>query len=279
MLGTRVSKLELIRLQQQSGGAQPVPNDEVHIRPAEYQLPFDPARSHDRGTGCANFSSLPANPPAAAPFVQTIVPNSEDFLASKRLPIAKTRFDASWNRVRRDKLSRSATKPFHGGVSQALLAEVNSWTNARIRYVEDRDLYGVPDYWAPASKTLQRRAGDCEDIAIAKMQLLAALGLNRSDMYLTVVRDLARNADHAVLIVKLEGRHFLLDNSTDTLLDAAQAHDYRPIFSFANGQKWLHGTTMAPKPRVVRSTEPVRVSLIDGTRGEVSALVEPAARY
>jgi predicted transglutaminase-like cysteine proteinase len=144
----------------------------------------------------------------------------------------------------------------HGGVSRTLagslargvpgggvarVTAVNSWTNAHVRYVEDQALYGKADYWAGAQTTLRRRAGDCEDIAIVKMQLLSALGVARSDMYLTIARDLARNADHALLVVKQDGKYWLLDNATDQLLDASQSYDYRPILSYSAGGKWLHG--------------------------------------
>jgi predicted transglutaminase-like cysteine proteinase len=126
-------------------------------------------------------------------------------------------------------------------VTRERIAAINAWTNGTVRYVEDRDLYGQADYWASARTTLKRRAGDCEDIAIAKMQLLAAMGVPRSDMYLTIARDLARNADHAMLVVRFEGEHLLLDNATDEVLDASGSYDYRPILSFNTAQKWLHG--------------------------------------
>src|SRR5690606_30186376 len=100
----------------------------------------------------------------------------------------------------------------------AALAAVNSFANSRIRYVEDKMLYGKADHWAGAKSTLKAGAGDCEDIAIVKMQLLAAIGVPRSDMYLTIARDLARNADHALLVVKINGQTWLLDNATDKIL-------------------------------------------------------------
>jgi predicted transglutaminase-like cysteine proteinase len=71
--------------------------------------------------------------------------------------------------------------------------------------------------------------------------MLAAMGVPRDAMYLTIARDLARAADHAVLVVKLDGHSWLLDNATDQLLDAGQSYDYRPIVSFSAGNKWLHG--------------------------------------
>lgn len=171
--------------------------------------------------------------------------SSYDFLATKRLSVSRTVFDAEWNRVRHQGLPRGKINGLAlavpGPASLATLAAVNSWTNSRVKYVEDRELYGRADYWANASTTLKRRAGDCEDIAILKLQLLSALGVPQSDMYLTVARDLVRNADHAVLVVKLDGKHWLLDNSTNRVLDASRSYDYRPIMSFSQSHKWLHG--------------------------------------
>ena len=73
------------------------------------------------------------------------------------------------------------------------------------------------------------------------MQLLAAAGVAREDMILTIARDLVRNADHAVLIVRHDGRYYMLDNASDEVFDASTSHDYRPILSFGSGQAWLHG--------------------------------------
>ena len=167
---------------------------------------------------------------------------SDDFLASRRLAVRRTGFDGQWNRVRRETLPASlATGLGKLGPGQATLAAVNAWANAKIRYVEDRELYHKADYWAGARATLRRRAGDCEDIALAKMALLAGAGVRREDMFLTIARDLARGADHALLVVREDGRFWLLDNMTDRLLDASEANDYRPILSYGAGGKWLHG--------------------------------------
>lgn len=170
---------------------------------------------------------------------------ADDFLASKRLPVKRTSFDAQWNRVRQDRPGRGTVATLAqlapGAPGEAMLASVNTWTNNRIRYVEDRDLYGKADHWAGARTTLRRSAGDCEDIALVKLALLAAMGVPREAMYLTIARDLARNADHAMLVVKLDGRHWLLDNATDRLLDARESYDYRPILSYSASGKWLHG--------------------------------------
>lgn len=246
ILGGQMSSLERLKLQQASASA---PASSAAVQPAS----APPAVT---GMGYIGLNCPASATSGRSPIVDPSYANG-DFLASKRLAVRHTTFDPSWNRVQRAALSQGAVKSLGSvsavGTNGAKLAAVNAWANARIRFVEDRNLYGKADYWATASETLRARAGDCEDIAIVKMQLLAATGVPRSDMYLTLARDLARNADHAVLIVKAEGRYWLLDNSTDRLLDAAESHDYRPIMSFGTSQKWLHGYADTDRPAADRA--------------------------
>ena len=228
ILGGRVSQLDLMR-QQQAGLIAP-----VAALPGAGLIP----RS---GGECAMFVRPQTDFAAMRPGLGTSAPGPDDFLGSKRLAVRKTGFDAQWNRVRRGTVSAGLAGTGGGHPGQATIAVINSWANAKIRYVEDRQLYGQADYWADAKTTLRRRAGDCEDIAIAKMALLAGAGVRREDMYLTIAHDLTRNADHALLVVKSGGRYWLLDNNTDRVLDASAANDYRPILSYSAGGKWLHG--------------------------------------
>ncbi len=168
----------------------------------------------------------------------------EDFLASKRIRIAHTNFDRDWRRVRSETVSPGQFRRYLGAPPASptnSLAAVNRWVNHHIAYEEDRDQYGVADFWAGARRTLKAGRGDCEDIALTKMQLLAAAGVSRDDMILTIARDLVRNADHAVLIVRTDAGYRLLDNASDEVLDAAPSQDYRAILSFGNHTSWLHG--------------------------------------
>ncbi len=239
ILGGKVSQLELIAMQQ--AGSSPLQPVSTAFAPSASSLTsgFGPIGD------CQQFT-LPSRVEIPTTLGLRISPlGSEDFLASARVSIKHTSFDASWNRVRLENLPRGLTRKLAelgvGGSGSGLLSAVNAWTNARVRDVEDSVQYGQADYWASAKTTLARRAGDCEDVAIAKMQLLAAMGVSRSDMYLTITRDLIRNADHAVLVVKNDGKFWLLDNSTDTVLDAANSNSYRPIMSFSASKSWLHG--------------------------------------
>ena len=254
ILGGRVSQLELIARQQASLAAQPAmtvaDSGARGITPAAAQeLPGTGLEPAAGGLPCPALARARTSPFAASPGLGRTPLGREDFLASKRLPVSRTAFDPSWGRVRAGQLPKGWRKWVAGsrpasngaGPSSEGIADVNRWVNDNVRYVEDRQLYGQADYWASARTTLQRRAGDCEDIAIAKMQLLAAMGVARDDMYLTIARDLARNADHALLVVRLEDRFVLLDNATNDVLDARESYDYRPIMSFSTAGKWLHG--------------------------------------
>ena len=230
ILGGQVSQLEVMRLQQAA----------LMVPAAGPLLTAAGPAAHADGA-CTMFVRPQTDFASMRSGLGTAAPGADDFLASKRLAVRKTGFDAQWKRVGHSSISAGIVGIGPDNGAQATIAAVNSWANAKIRYVEDRQLYGQADYWADAKTTLRRRAGDCEDIAIAKMALLAGAGVRREDMYLTIARDLVRGADHALLVVKSQGRFWLLDNNTDRLVDASTANDYRPILSYSAGGKWLHG--------------------------------------
>jgi hypothetical protein len=229
ILGGQVSRLEQMRLEQ-AGLAKAAALPGAGLVPRS-------------GGECAMFVRPQIEIAALRP--GRGVSGSDDFLASRRLPVKKTGFDAQWGASpARDALSRSdqGPRPPRCNRRQPRRARRGQPLGQRPhRYVEDRELYGKADHWAGARATLRRGAGDCEDIAVVKMALLAGMGVRREDMFLTIARDLARNADHALLVVRSEGRFWLLDNNTDRLVDARGANDYRPILSYGAGGKWLHG--------------------------------------
>lgn len=252
ILGGAPSRLEQMRLQQQGQGTSLVATKSLGgegIVNALTAKPLQPALGGSvAGVGNCGSGTAQSAVPARAAYLDGASDSNrspEDFLASKRVSIGHTMFDGQWSHVRYAKVSRGQLARAVGhegrGNALALIAQVNRWTNQNIRYVEDSELWGKPDLWAGANTTLRLRKGDCEDIAITKMQLLAAAGIARKDMILTVARDLVRNADHALLIIRHEGRYLMLDNSTDRVLDARYSYDYRPVLSFSEGQTWLHG--------------------------------------
>ena len=238
ILGGQPSALELIRLSQENEGAAQPTGPAALAEAAE--LAPQPALSPAAGgmrtqpEGCSSAGLAP----------HTTTLGGNDFLASRRLEIGRTAYDRDWRRVSGERISKNRYRRILGTVAgdrMATLASVNRWVNRSIAFTDDRELFSRADYWAGAATTLRLRRGDCEDIAFTKMQLLAAAGIPRENMILTIARDLVRNADHAVLIVHHEGHYYMLDNASDEVFDASLSHDYRPILSFGTGHTWLHG--------------------------------------
>lgn len=245
MLGGAPSALDAIRAQQ---GAMVTQTSVSLLATASAVAPLlTPGvdASKPMPAACANVAaSRPSAVPGSLTPLFPRLTGPEDFLASKRVHIGRTNFDADWQRVRNERVSARIARRHLGanlGTREQSLSAVNHWANQRIRYTEDRDQYGVSDFWAGARKTLKAGKGDCEDIALVKLQLLAAVGVPREDMILTIARDLVRNADHAVLIVRTDAGWRMLDNATDEVLDAVPSHDYRAILSFGSQGSWLHG--------------------------------------
>jgi predicted transglutaminase-like cysteine proteinase len=176
--------------------------------------------------------------------------STPDLFGSKAIKVANTRLDGQWRRVSR------VSGPAASGLIRAAytdraqqLESVNRWVNHAITYADDIKVYGRPDYWANASESLRRGKGDCEDYAVAKMQILRAMGVPQRDLYLVIVRDLVRRADHAVLAVRTDVGFVILDSNTDQVLPQGQVTDYRPILTFNSQGSWIHGFA-AERPRM-----------------------------
>ena len=130
-----------------------------------------------------------------------------DVFGTVALRIDHTRLDARWRAVEQRKLTggparfAAALRTTDAGEQLKL---VNRYVNGRVHYVDDQRRFGRPDVWSAANDTLRSGRGDCEDYAIAKFQLLQAAGFAGHDLYLVIVRDLVRRADHAVLVARDE---------------------------------------------------------------------------
>ena len=167
-----------------------------------------------------------------------------DVFGSVALSVSKTPLDADWRRAGTSGIAGPAALYASGLTGKdevARLEAVNRYVNERVQFVDDQVQFGRADVWVSASETLRSGKGDCEDYAIAKMQMLRRAGFAERDLYVVIVRDLVRRADHAVLVARAEGRLFVLDNGTDKLLDSAAVSDYRPIMTFASKGSWTHG--------------------------------------
>ena len=138
------------------------------------------------------------------------------------------------------------------------LQAVNEGVNDLLTYASDEEVYGVGDYWATLEESLTRGRGDCEDIAIAKMWLLNAAGVDLSHMRLVVLKDTLRNLDHAVLSVMEDGHQYVLDNTAWKVGHADWMRGYRPIYALSSEQSWIYGMRVptASPLQVAQSTAP-----------------------
>src|SRR5690554_4511884 len=85
---------------------------------------------------------------------------------------AKNRFVALNRVLEKNKNSPTSLK----------LEKVNDFFNA-VKYGNDKDIYGVSDYWANPFEFLAKDKGDCEDYVIAKFLALEYLGVPRNKMF------------------------------------------------------------------------------------------------
>ena len=171
-----------------------------------------------------------------------------DIFGTVALKVGHTRLDGRWQRAYRARVGGAAgnyASSLRGVDEKSRLDAVNRYVNRRVRFTDDEVQYGRPDVWSTANSTLGRGRGDCEDYAIAKIEMLRSAGFSERDLYLVVLKDLVRRADHAVAVVR-SGRHmYVLDNGTDELLDSETVSDYRPILTFSANGTWTHGYRVA----------------------------------
>jgi predicted transglutaminase-like cysteine proteinase len=128
------------------------------------------------------------------------------------------------------------------------LQAVNEAMNALLTYASDEETYGVGDHWATLDESMGRGRGDCEDIAIAKMWLLNAAGIDLSSMRLVVLKDTLRHLDHAVLSVMENGHQYVLDNTTMKVGHADWMRGYRPIYALSSDESWIYGMHVPVAP-------------------------------
>ena len=193
-----------------------------------------------------------------------------DVFGSVALEIAQTPLDAKWHSVEHSPVTGSfarfaATLKGFSPVEQLQL--VNNFVNHRVQFEDDERRFGHRNVWLTANETLRGGRGDCKDYAVAKLQLLKAAGFSGRNLYLTIVHDLDRRADHAVIVARAAGHLYVLDDMTDEVLDSNEVSDYRPIFTYASYGEWIHGYRMEPEPA------PVAIAETDDQRSRSASLL------
>lgn len=118
------------------------------------------------------------------------------------------------------------------------IARANAVLNG-VPYVSSARNWGRASYWETPLEFLTY-GGQCQDYAIAKYLLLREAGVPAEQMRIVVLRATAINADHAVLVVYVDGQALLLDNLRPSVVAADSMTTYRPYYSINEDGWWQH---------------------------------------
>ncbi|MCH8178305.1 MAG: transglutaminase-like cysteine peptidase [Proteobacteria bacterium] len=125
---------------------------------------------------------------------------------------------------------------------ESRLKSINAFFNRQILYRDDREIWGVVDYWASPLETLNRGQADCEDFAVGKYFSLLAAGVPGVKMRLVYVRAQigAVIQAHMVLAYYPEpgAEPLILDNLLTDIRPASRRPDLIPVFSFNAEGLW-----------------------------------------
>ena len=150
----------------------------------------------------------------------------------------------------------------------------NAWINGRVSYAPDRFI--ANHHWGNLAKVLTERHGEREDIGIAKLQLLAAAGIPRSDMYLVLVQDWWRVAEDYLLVVRDGDQVYVLDSKQDRFEDPSQTSRYVPLLAFSSDGGWIFGRRRRAGVMSVSYASLQRVSLGYSTTQSPPARIQPS---
>ncbi|CUB04187.1 Predicted transglutaminase-like cysteine proteinase [Marinomonas fungiae] len=116
---------------------------------------------------------------------------------------------------------------------------------SKVTYTEDKQVWGVNDFWSTPAELLAKDKGDAEDFAIAKYFTLIAMGVDEKKLYFSYVTATRIKRSHMVLTYfrTPTSEPLVLDSLTDRVLKASVRSDLIPIYSF--NAKDLRDSTQA----------------------------------
>jgi len=182
-----------------------------------------------------------------------------DFFGTRALMVGATPFDADWKRLSKAPAPRHAAwratvRKLRKLPAQERIRLANTFVNHALAFRDDAET-GVRDYWASAAESFAAGQGDCEDFALAKLQLLRQAGFDRASLFFVIAKDNVRRLDHAVLVARIDGQDWVLDNGTDLVLLAEDVEGYRPVLTYAANTTWMHGYEQAPSVMIASAEQ------------------------
>jgi predicted transglutaminase-like cysteine proteinase len=102
------------------------------------------------------------------------------------------------------------------------IIEINHFFNTYIKYTTDT----IKDNWQTPEETLERGAGDCEDLAIAKYFMALELGLDEEDLSIVYCFD-EKSKAHMICLWKTT----VMDNRREGAIEA-KFSGLTPVYAF-----------------------------------------------
>lgn len=203
--------------------------------------------------GAAAIASPGAAVAAPAPStagISTLLSSGPDMLGTHAVQIKAERFSDSLKRAREDAskspVLQRLVAPARNFSPLQKVAFVQAAVTSSIRWMSDATLWSQHDYWASASQTLARGAGDAKNRAIVKLQALRALGFNNSDLFLTLARDRV-GGPITVLTVRSGGRYYIVDDTGGPPFPVeTRRFEFQPVMSFGMYNSWVHVGPTSP---------------------------------
>lgn len=158
------------------------------------------------------------------------------------IPVQSSRYDDSLKDALDDDYGQGSE--FLGEQYDIMLA-INRYVNDNVRLVDDGHNYKISDYWAKPSET-EKNGGDCEDLAILKMKMLLNAGFDHDNMRIMIVRDIIRQAYHAVLVVMID-EAYILDSPSNQVFKASEVKGYVPVISINLTSRMIYGYRIEKK--------------------------------
>jgi predicted transglutaminase-like cysteine proteinase len=195
--------------------------------------------------------------PRTTPNPPTFLMNGPDMLGTRAIMIRADRFSDSLKRAREDAstspLLQQLVAPARFLPPLQKITFVQSAVTSGIHWLSDATEWGQHDYWASASQTLARGAGDAKNRAIVKLQALRALGFDNSDLFLTLARDRV-GGPLTVLTVRSGGHYYVVDDTGGPpFLVESRRLEFQPLMSFGMYGAWVHVSPMV-KPAPLMTT-------------------------
>jgi predicted transglutaminase-like cysteine proteinase len=173
-----------------------------------------------------------------------IKPATPDVFGTAAVGAGVTFYDARFRRVantdRAHPLVAALAQSLRGLTPEQQLVAVQSQVRQKVRWATDLDTMKVSDLWANAGETLERGAGDSEDIAVVQMQALKLAGWNQRDLYISIGRAKGVGA-HIVLLARAPSGFYVLDDRASRPMTTQQHGRFTPILTLGEGKSWVHG--------------------------------------